>query len=137
MASAHPPEPDAGKDDDLGEGSRLAPSAERACELCGRSGLELTRHHLIPQLEHRRNRTRRRFDRKTCISAIALLCRPCHRAVHQCLSERELAAEFNTVLKLAAHPCVARFVAWVASKPPGLKVAFEPWGQARQRQRGV
>ncbi|MEO1235959.1 MAG: hypothetical protein AAFX76_04145 [Planctomycetota bacterium] len=102
---------------------------EVACELCGRSGLELTRHHLIPRARHKKPRTRRNHARADLNAAIAMLCRPCHATVHQVLSEQELAEAYHTVEALAGHPDVARFVAWVRKKPAGLRVPIRRPGR--------
>ncbi len=51
-----------------------------------------------------------------------MLCRACHKFVHRTLTERELAASFNTVAALEAHPEIAKFANWIANKPAGLVV---------------
>ncbi len=57
-----------------------------------------------------------------------MLCHPCHKFIHSVLSEKELAASYNTLDTLLAHPDVAKFVGWVSNKPAGLTV-----GSARRR----
>lgn len=89
-----------------------------SCELCGREGVELTRHHLIPRTRHKNRRTRREFAREER-ERVAMLCRRCHDQVHVLLTEKELEREYATVERLAAHPDVARFVEWIRGKPPG------------------
>lgn len=42
----------------------------------------------------------------------------CHRAIHAQLSNVELARTRGEVGALRAHPGLARFLAWVAAKPP-------------------
>lgn len=76
------------------------------CPLCGRPIPPSQRdaHHLVP---------RSRGGKHT-----QLLHRICHRQVHALFSETELAREFATADALLAHPDMARFVAWVRSKPP-------------------
>ena len=92
------------------------------CELCGRSGLALTRHHLIPKTRHANQRTRREFTRDER-QQVALLCRPCHSQIHAVLTEKQLEREFNTLPLLAAHPDIARFTAWIRQKPAGFRPA--------------
>lgn len=53
---------------------------------------------------------------------MADLCRPCHGFIHKVLTEKQLELEYNTVESLRAHPEIAKFVGWVAKRPPGLKV---------------
>ncbi len=51
-----------------------------------------------------------------------MLCRACHKFIHSVLSEKELAANYNTLEQLQAHPEIAKFVSWVSTRPPGLHV---------------
>ena len=81
---------------------------EPICPLCGRPipPAQQDAHHLVP---------RSRGGTQT-----QLLHRICHRQLHALFSETELAREYASIPALLAHPEVARFVAWVRSKPPGL-----------------
>lgn len=99
----------------------VAASAQ-ACELCGRVQLPLTRHHLIPQSRHNKARTKRKFDKQEMKHEIAYLCRACHSQVHAVLSNQQLAQQYYHIEDLRAHPEIARFAAWIANKPAGLKV---------------
>jgi hypothetical protein len=92
------------------------------CELCERPNIEVTRHHLIPRTRHTNKRNKKTFDREEVRSRVADLCRPCHKFIHTVLTEKELEAEYNTVGKLASHPEVRKFVEWIRTKPPGLRV---------------
>jgi 5-methylcytosine-specific restriction endonuclease McrA len=91
------------------------------CALCGRDGLPLTRHHLIPRMRHRNKRTRRTFERGELTGRILWVCQPCHNHVHATLAEKALAEFYNTRARLLAHPDIARFSRWIASRPAGLK----------------
>jgi hypothetical protein len=42
----------------------------------------------------------------------------CHRAIHVNFSNAELARQRGAVHDLRAHPAVARFLGWIADKPP-------------------
>ena len=92
------------------------------CELCGRAGLEITRHHLIPRTRHKNKRNKKTFDREDVRSRLADLCRPCHKFVHSVLTEKELESAYNTMEQLAAHPEIRKFADWIRTKPPGLRV---------------
>ena len=91
------------------------------CEMCGRWGVVLTRHHLIPRARHRNRRARRSFDRREMKGRIALVCRPCHNQIHDLYSEKELERSFNTLDALKNDDRIQRFVEWVRKKPPGIK----------------
>ncbi len=97
-------------------------ASESACELCGRCHLPLTRHHLIPQSQHHKKRSKRQFDKHTMHTEIALLCRACHSQVHAVLSNQLLSTQYYRIESLKNHPELARFAAWIANKPAGLKV---------------
>jgi 5-methylcytosine-specific restriction endonuclease McrA len=99
-------------------------ASSTACELCGRSQLPLTRHHLIPQSRHGRNRTKLTFEKDEMLHRVALLCRPCHEQVHAVLDNTALVQHYNTLEALAAQPDIAKFSAWIASKPASLKVTI-------------
>jgi hypothetical protein len=89
----------------------------------------LTRHHLIPRTRHHNKRNRREFDRAAVKETVGL-CRPCHSQVHALLTEKELEREWNTIEIIRAHPEVARFVEWIAGKPPGFRVQVRGSRQA-------
>lgn len=77
------------------------------CPLCGRPVPPDQRdaHHLVPRSQGG--------------TETAVLHRICHRQVHALLSETELARDYPSIEALLAHPEIARFVAWVRTKPPG------------------
>jgi 5-methylcytosine-specific restriction endonuclease McrA len=89
------------------------------CAICGRDET-LTRHHLIPRTRHHNKRNKREFKRAT-VKEVVGVCRPCHSQVHALLTEKELERDFNTIAKLRAHPEVAKFAGWIASKPRGFR----------------
>lgn len=103
----------------------MSEDSQPACELCQRTGLELTKHHLIPRKRHRRRSAQLRFDKTEMHTRIAMLCRPCHSTVHATLDEKELEEVFNTVEALANHPEIAKFVNWVRKQPVDRKVAIK------------
>ena len=79
------------------------------CELCGRpipEGVPQSKHHLIPQLKWGKG------------GETVLLHHICHKEIHSCLTEAELAREFNTPEALRNHPHLAKFARWVAKRPP-------------------
>ena len=88
------------------------------CELCDRS-TPLTRHHLVPRTLHKEFR-RLGWSRKNLEFGVAMLCRPCHSAVHLHATERELAEVYNTVEKLLEHEQIRAFACWASQQkaPP-------------------
>ena len=79
--------------------------APLVCPLCERPIPEAQKdaHHLVPKS---------RGGRRT-----AYLHRICHRQIHALFTEAELARQYHHVEALLAHPEMARFVAWVRTKP--------------------
>lgn len=77
------------------------------CPLCGRDIPPSQReaHHLVPKSKGGRH--------------TEFLHRICHRQIHALFTETELARQYQTVDALLEHDEIARFVKWVAKKPPG------------------
>lgn len=108
---------------DLKLENELASNPESApCVLCARTGVALTRHHLIPQARHNKARTKRHFSRESMKSDIAMLCRPCHSQIHRLFDNHELSSYYHTTARLKSHSEVQKFVQWIKKKPAGLKV---------------
>jgi len=92
------------------------------CELCSRTELMLTRHHLIPQSRHNKARTQRNFSREAMKTDIAMLCRPCHSQIHRIFANHELASYYHTIERLQTHSEVQTFINWVKKRPADLKI---------------
>jgi len=83
------------------------PASDETCALCGRvvPPAQREEHHLVPKSRGGRTTT--------------VLHRICHRQLHALFSEAQLANEYATVDALLSNEDVARFVAWVSTKPNG------------------
>ncbi len=91
------------------------------CALCGRpipGGVAQSKHHLVPKLRGGKG------------GPTVLLHQICHNQIHLELSEAELARNFNTVAALQSHPGLARFIKWVAKRPPDFYASTK--GQRRR-----
>lgn len=89
---------------------------EGECEMCQRE-LKLTFHHLIPKDKHPTYLGKRLPNgiegeptRYFLNSYGLMICRQCHNTVHSIASNEVLAAQFNTLQKLLAHPVIQRWV---------------------------
>jgi len=69
-------------------------------------GPSVDRHHLVPKLKGGAK------------GEVVLMHKVCHRKIHSVLTEAEIARDYPTVAALRTHPEIARFIAWVAGKPP-------------------
>lgn len=79
------------------------------CPLCGRPvppGAAQSRHHLVPRLKGGKG------------GETILLHHICHKEIHASLTEAELAQSYTTIAALRDHPRLARFIRWVAKRPP-------------------
>jgi hypothetical protein len=92
------------------------------CPLCGRPIPPEARqslHHLIPKLKVGKG------------GPVVRLHQICHNEIHATLTEAELARQYHTVEALRAHPRLARFIDWIAARPPG----FHSKTPGRRRKR--
>ena len=82
------------------------------CEICQRTWIPLTFHHLIPRGVHEKV-LKRGWHTEDQLENVAWLCRACHSFVHRIASLDELAKEFYTIEKLLGREDVRRFGEWV------------------------
>ena len=61
-----------------------------------------------------------------------LLHQICHSEIHAALTETELARDYPTIAALRAHPRLAKFISWVAKRPPGFR-SVVPGGRRKRR----
>ena len=79
------------------------------CPLCKRpipANVPQSRHHLIPKLKGGRG------------SPTILLHHQCHKEIHSCISEADLARKYNSIELLKTHPGLNKFLSWVSKRPP-------------------
>ena len=84
-------------------------AADPICPLCRRpipANARQSLHHLVPKLKGGKG------------GPTVLLHQICHDEIHATLTEAELARDYATPEALRAHPRLAKFVAWVARRPP-------------------
>ncbi|AIQ52402.1 HNH endonuclease [Paenibacillus sp. FSL R7-0331] len=95
--------------------------ASDTCELCGRSPLVTTVHHLVPK------------EKGGTLQPTALLCKACHRQIHALYTNDDLVIlELTTVEALQHDPQIASYLKWISKQAPG----SEPKLRKSQRVRG-
>jgi hypothetical protein len=82
------------------------------CEICQRSWIPLTYHHLIPRGVHAKA-LKRGWHTEDQLENVAWLCRVCHSYVHRIASLEELAKGYFTVERLLEREDVKAFSGWV------------------------
>lgn len=101
------------------------------CEICERS-MPLTEHHLIPRSQHDRLASKGTFTIEEMRSRLAMLCRPCHTAVHSMIPHEDLASRYNTMDRLLEHEAVCRWGKY-ASKLKERSAGYEGFGLRNKR----
>ena len=79
------------------------------CPLCDRPIPPEARqslHHLVPRLRGGKD------------GPTVLLHQICHNEIHATLTESELARSHHTIEALRTHPRLAKFIRWIAKRPP-------------------
>jgi hypothetical protein len=93
--------------------ARILPDySEPICPLCERpipDGVPQSHHHLVPRL------------RGGGKGETVLLHQICHNEIHATLCETELARDYSTVEALRKHSRLAKFIRWVAKRPPDFR----------------
>ena len=85
-----------------------------ACEICERSWIPLTYHHLIPKETHAKVR-KRGWHEEWKLNSVAWLCGACHRFVHGCATNEELEREWWSVERLMMREDVQAWARWRGS----------------------
>ncbi|MBY0011110.1 HNH endonuclease [Paenibacillus typhae] len=91
------------------------------CELCGRSPLTTTVHHLVPR------------EKGGALQPTALLCKACHRQIHALYTNDDLVTlGLTTITGLQQDAQIASYLKWIVKQAPGA----EPKLRKSQRVRG-
>jgi hypothetical protein len=87
------------------EARAATPPPAAACALCARLlGRRIEWHHRVPKSQG--------GSETVPVHPI------CHRIIHACVSNRDLAGAYADLDALRQHEDIARFIRWIADKPP-------------------
>ena len=80
-------------------------SVEKRCELCERSEIKLTKHHIIPKEEGGTEKD------------IVMICSDCHRQIHALYSNQELALRLFSIEALKNDEKLKKFIRFIKKQP--------------------
>ncbi|QIX00527.1 hypothetical protein AMS68_006044 [Peltaster fructicola] len=83
------------------------------CEICYRTQLPLTYHHLIPRGVHEKV-VKRGWHAEWELNKVAWLCRACHSFVHRIATNEELAKSLYSIELLLAREDVQKWAIWAS-----------------------
>ncbi len=87
----------------------------KKCELC-EGDRELTFHHLIPKIMHKKPRFLKKYTRKEMHSRGINIYQYCHSCLHDLFTVKQLGDVYNTKDILLKHEGVIRHIAWSAKQ---------------------
>ena len=87
------------------------------CDLCGLNVDEISFHHLIPKTFHTNKRIRKMYDLNFLNNYGINLCKSCHKKIHSCISEKDLAYSFNSKELLLKNKEIFNFIFWRRKHP--------------------
>lgn len=82
--------------------------APKSCDLCERSHLALTAHHLVPRSVHE-EALKQAWHEKQRLNEVAWLCRGCHVFVHRTASPEVLGKDYWSIERLLRRTEIWQF----------------------------
>ncbi len=96
---------------------------EGKCELCHRTDIELTRHHLLPREEGGKE------------EHIAYICEACHKHIHALYTNKELAIRLSSLEALRADEKIGKYLKFIKKQPSSKKVRSRKSNERKTRGR--
>jgi 5-methylcytosine-specific restriction enzyme A len=93
------------------------------CELCGRSDVETTIHHLLPK------------EMGGTFGETAELCIPCHKQIHALYTNEEIALRLTTIPALREDEKLSSFIKWIRKQPPTKIMKIRKSNERRRKGR--
>jgi len=95
------------------------------CPICKRVVPEgfWEKHHLVPACLGKRNKYKKALGDD--IDKKILVCVSCGDQLHKLFTEKELADNYNTMVKILANPEVQNWVKWVEKKPNDFSITMK------------
>ena len=89
-----------------------AKKKKKRCELCERSDIKLTKHHLIPREEGGTEKD------------IVMICSDCHRQIHASYSNQELALRLFSIEALKSDEKLKKFIRFIKKQPASKRISI-------------
>lgn len=91
----------------------------KKCSLCE---LELNDdclnfHHLIPKSFHSNKRISKLYSKQFLSENGVYLCIPCHNKLHSCITEKDLAFQFDSIEKIKTNEEIKKWMEWKQKHP--------------------
>lgn len=105
------------------------------CAICDivYDDLELNFHHLIPKTLHGNKKILKKYTKEFLNKFGIDVCFACHNKIHSCISERELAYEYNSITTLLNHNEIKTWIIW-KQKHPDFKNAYNRMTNKRRQR---
>ncbi len=94
---------------------------DERCELCGRSPLRTTVHHLVPR------------ENGGVEGPTANLCQACHKQIHALFTNDELAAFYHTIPRLEEHPDMEKYLRFIRKQPPEKQITIHKSNRKKRK----
>ncbi|MCM3584511.1 HNH endonuclease [Mesobacillus maritimus] len=92
------------------------------CELCGRTEVETTVHHLLPK------------EMGGTFGVTANLCIPCHKQIHALYTNQEIATRLTTVKELREDEKLSKFIKWIRKQPASKIMKIKKSNERKRRK---
>ncbi|MBP2000587.1 hypothetical protein J2Z69_001618 [Paenibacillus shirakamiensis] len=104
--------------------STSTPTIPTRCELCGRTEVKTTEHHLTPK------------EKGGTFLPTAQLCTSCHKQIHALYTNGDLIhMELTTISALQQDPQIASYLKWIRKQPSGVQPKVRKSARVRGRKR--
>ncbi|ELK45249.1 HNH endonuclease [Halobacillus sp. ACCC02827] len=94
---------------------------EETCDLCGRSPVKTTEHHLVPKQYGGTD------------GPTVMLCSACHRQIHAHFTNEELAGFYHSLERLKDHPDMQKYIRWVQKQDPEKRITTRKSNRRRRK----
>jgi hypothetical protein len=85
------------------------------CLFCKRTILQITEHHLIPKVLHKKRKIKKRYKKEHLRQTITT-CIDCHNHIHRMFGSKDLERKYNTFQLLFDSIEMQKFIKFIYKK---------------------